>query len=333
GCISMNADVGNLGSYLAAYMGGYTEDLLDKPIEYIAWGAVYWSAARQRTTRSQTVNQAIRADRCEQRAENEESGQVDAHGERIRWDDGRGADVVCSCCGSPWTVDQDQLDGPPETDSALDEDLYWAADAAAPAPEPDRVRSLAERWPSADSAWSYGESPRKTLIRDRVQDYIDIHGRDVSLPSILAHLNIDPSYREFVGEILNGEREPDSEAFDRRSTEPAFGYELKAIVDRDGNEHEPGGGGVDMVSLELPIRNIIQNTRLRHDLAQGEVFRDARTEVASHNPKTVASAFVNDGITDPEVVDRLLIVEDYHVSNPAMDRDERRACMTHPSEL
>jgi len=94
GCISMNADVGNLGSYLAAYMGGYTEDLLDKPIEYIAWGAVYWSAARRRTSRSQTVNQAIRADRCEQRAENEESGQVDSHGERVRWDDGHGADVV-----------------------------------------------------------------------------------------------------------------------------------------------------------------------------------------------------------------------------------------------
>jgi len=54
-------------------MGGYTGDLLDKPIEYIAWGAVYWSAARRRTSRSQTVNQAIRADRCEQRAENEES--------------------------------------------------------------------------------------------------------------------------------------------------------------------------------------------------------------------------------------------------------------------
>jgi len=33
-------------------MGGYTEDLLDKPIEYIAWGAVYWSAARRRTSRS-----------------------------------------------------------------------------------------------------------------------------------------------------------------------------------------------------------------------------------------------------------------------------------------
>ena len=149
----------------------------------------------------------------------------------------------------------------------------------------------------------------------------------MSLPSILAHLNIDPSYREFIGEILDGETEPDSEAFDRCSKEPAFGYELKEIVDRDGNEHEPGGGGVDMVPLELPITNIIQNTRLGYDLAQGEVFRDARTEVASHSAKTIAARFVENGITDPEVVDRLLIVEDYHVTNPAMERNEPRPCM------
>lgn len=323
----MNADVGNLGSYLAAYMGGYTEDLLDKPIEYIAWGAVYWSAARQRTTRSQTVNQAIRADRCEQRAENEESEQVDAHGERVRWDDGRGADVVCSCCGSPWMVDQDQLDGPPETGSALDDDLRWAADVATPAPEPDSNRSLAERWPSADSAWSYGESPRKSLIRDRVRDYFDVHGRDVSLPAILAHLNIDPSHKEFVGEILNGEKEPGSESFDRRSTEPRFGYELKAIVDRDGNEHQPGGGGVDMVSLELPVQNIIKNTRLQHNLVQGEIFRNSLTQFASHSPNQIANSFVKQGITNPDVVDELLIVEDYHITNREMSRDEPRGCM------
>ncbi|MCG1006054.1 hypothetical protein [Halorubrum lacusprofundi] len=332
GCISMNADVGNLGSYLAAYMGGYTEDLLDKPIEYIAWGAVYWSAARRRTSRSQTVNQAIRADRCEQRAENEESGQVDSHGERVRWDDGHGADVVCSCCGSPWTIEQDRLDGPPERETALDDDLRWAADAVTSPPETEPGRSLADRWPSADSAWSYGESPRKALIRERVLDYLDVHGRDVSLPSLLAHLNIDPSYKEFVGEILNGTEQPEFESVDRRRREPQFGYELKAIVDADGNEHQPGGGGVDMVSLESPIKNIIQNTRLGNDLSEGEIYRDARTEVASHNQKMIAARFVEDGITDPRVVERFLIVEDYQVSNPSSGRDERRRCMVHPSE-
>ena len=331
GCISMNGDVGNLGSYLAAYMGGYTEDLMDKPIEYIAWGAVYWSAARRRTSRSQTVNQAIRADRCEQRAENEESGQVDSHAERVRWDDGHGADVVCSCCGSPWTVNQDRLDGPPEPETSLDDSLRWATNVAAAPSENESDRSLAERWPSADSAWSYGESPQKSLIRERVRDYLDVHGRDISLPAMLAHLDIDPSYKEFVGKILNGEKEPESEVVDRRSAEPQFGYELKAIVDRDGNEHQPGGGGVDMVALELPIKNVIQNTRLKHDLAQGEIFRDARTEVATHDAKKIAANFVEDGITDPDVVDRMLIVEDYHVSNPAMDRDQKRPCMSRPN--
>ncbi|OSP08538.1 hypothetical protein B9H04_06135 [Halorubrum ezzemoulense DSM 17463] len=329
GCISLNADVGNLGSYMAAYMGGYTESLLDKPIEYIAWGALYWSTARQRTTRSQTVNQAIRADRCEQCAENEESGQVDPHGERVRWDDGRGADVVCSCCGSPWTVDQGQLDGPRETRRALDDDLRWAAGVATPPPEPDSGRSLSERWPSADRAWSYGESPRKSLIRNRVQDYFDVHGRGTSLPALLAHLNIDPSHKEFVGEILDGKTEPNSEAFDRRSTDPAFGYDLKAIVDADGNEHEPGGGGVDMVQLELPIQNLIENTRLGNDLAQGEIFRNKQTKIASHNAETIAASLLQMGVTSPEVADRLLTVEDYHISNPQMERDEPRPCMVH----
>ncbi len=327
GCISMNANVGNLGSYLAAYMGGYTEDLLEKPIEYIAWGAVYWSAARRRTSRSQTVNQAIRADRCEQRAENEESGQTDAHGERVRWDDGHGADVVCSCCGSPWTIDQDRLDGPPSTEVVLEDDLRWATNVARPPPERDTKRTLAERWPSATRACSYGESPRKALIREKVDAYLDVHGSNVSLPSLLAHLNIDPSYREFVGDILNGSDRPSTESVDRRWREPQFGYELTAIVDRDGNEHQPGGGGVDMVPLELPVDHIIENTRLGNDLVTGEIFRDARTNVASHKPSTIASGFVNDGITEPEVVDRLLIVNDYHVNNPEMPRDEPRPCM------
>lgn len=332
GCISMNADVGNLGSYLAAYMGGYTEDLMDKPIEYIAWGAVYWSAARRRTSRSQTVNQAIRADRCEQHAEYEDSGQTESHGERVRWDDGHGDDVVCTCCGSPWTIDQHQLDGPPEPDDRLLDGLQWATEAAAAPPEPEQGRTLAERWPSATSAWSYGESPRKAAIREKVDTYLDVHDSNVSLPSLLARLNIDPSYKEFVGDILNGTERPDSESVDRRRQEPRFGYELKAIVDSDGNEHQPGGGGVDMVHLELPIQNLVENTRLGNDLAQGEIFRNSQTKVASHDPEAIARGFLEMGVDDPEVADRLLTVEDYHVSNPRMSRDEPRSCMIHPDD-
>jgi len=52
-----------------------------------------------------------------------------------------------------------------------------------------------------------------------------------------------------------------------------------------------------MVSLESPIKNIIQNTRLGNDLSEGEIYRDARTEVASRvNQKMIAARFVEDGI-------------------------------------
>lgn len=54
---------------------------------------------------------------------------------------------------------------------------------------------------------------------------------------------------------------------------------------------------------------MILNIRLRHDFAQGKVFHDARTEVASHNPRTITNGFVENGITDPVVVDQPITVE------------------------
>jgi len=74
------------------------------------------------------VNQAIRADRCEQRAENEESGQVDSHGERVRWDDGHGADVVFArAAGRPGlsnkTVSMGRLNERPRSTTIFDGQL------------------------------------------------------------------------------------------------------------------------------------------------------------------------------------------------------------------
>jgi len=112
GCISLNPEVENLGSYLAAYLGGYKGDLFERSIEYIAWGAIYWATARQRTTRSQRVNHAIKADACQQRAESHHADQSVDHGDRVEWNSHHGPDVVCSCCGSGWNVDQSQLEEP-----------------------------------------------------------------------------------------------------------------------------------------------------------------------------------------------------------------------------
>ncbi len=315
GCISMNADVQNLGSYMATYMGGYTESLLDKPIEYIAWGALYWSAARRRTSRSKVVNEAIRADRCYQRYESETANQSRPHGERVRWNDGRGADVVCTCCDSGWDIDQSRLDEPPS-----DEQLH---DALPEEPEPDGPpESLAERWPTADSGASVGETHRETVIRDRVLTYLDVNGADVSVPALMGHLNIDPARREFVEEIVGGQTETPSDSFVRDRAES--GYQLKAIVEDDGTEHSPGGGGVDMVPLEIPEDRLLEETRLRHDLKRGEMFRCEKCGFGTHDDFVMAGHLVHHGVKTPRHAEFLLTVNDYN--------DNDRACMRCPVE-
>ena len=82
----------------------------------------------------------------------------------------------------------------------------------------------------------------------------------------MANLNIGPSYNEFVGKILNGERAPISESFDRHSTELMYDYGLKTVFNREDSEHQPNGGIIDMVSVKLLIINLTQNTCFRYEL-------------------------------------------------------------------
>lgn len=308
GCISLNADVGNLGSYMAAYMGGYTEDLLDKPIEYIAWGAIYWATARRRTSRSKIVNESIRADRCHQRSESEQSDQSASHGEEVRWNDGRGPDVVCSRCGSGWAIPQDLLDEP-TPDDELREALADGGEAEGEEiPDPS---NLARRWPSADAAAAVGESSQRARIREKVVQYLDINGGDPNVPEMLAHLNINPRHREFVQEIVDGATDPPEDAFERVRP-PGSDYELKSIVESDGTEHPPGGGGVDMAELELPVKRILENTRLQYDLKSGEKWRCTKCNVSVHNHDWMARHLVDEGATTPQQAEYLLKIEDYY---------------------
>lgn len=325
GCISVNTDVADLGCYMAAYMGGYTEDLLEKPIQYIAWGAIYWAAARRRTSRSVTVNHAIRADACQQRAESDSSNQSVDHGTDVIWNHHHGPDVVCACCESGFGIDQGRLDEPlaetePEPES--DDESHSESDGQ---PVPPSDMSLADRWPSASAAASIGESPEKTMIRKRVKKYLRNRSADNPSPArVLGHLGIDPVYSSHVREVLDGEVEKPSESAKPSPDELGECWELDAIVDSDGEEHRPGEGGIDMKPLHLPVKEIIQNTRLRHDLASGEVFRNDGTGVSSHDPEVIAQQFTNSGITDPSVAERMLTVEDYN--------DNDRECMKPPAE-
>ncbi|WP_435126041.1 hypothetical protein [Halobaculum sp. D14] len=301
GCISVNMSVGNLGSYLAAYMGGsYDERLEERPIQYIAWGALYWSTARQRTTRSQTVNQAIAADACEQRAESDSSNQTDSHGEAVRWSDANGPDVVCRCCSSGWDIDQSRLDEPIRSDELA---------AALPDPPDDEessTLSLSERWSDADAAGAAGESLERANIRERVETwlYANPHA-EPSVVAILAQLNINPRHREFVADLLAGvDDSADSEGFVRATLTSE--WELEAIIDSDGEEHAPGGGGIDMVELHLPEKHVLENTRLQKPLKTGEIWRCGKCNVAMHNPEMMAGHLVEHGLDTAEAADYVL---------------------------
>ncbi|UVE51889.1 hypothetical protein KU306_11080 [Haloferax larsenii] len=318
GCISLNANVENMGSYLAAYMGGYTEELLEKPIEYLAWGAIYWSAARRRSSRSKVLTEAITADACEQRAESDESDQTDAHGEAVEWDDGRGPDVVCACCGSGWNIDQSRL-----TEPVTDDELSDVLDAEGESEETGRELTLAERWPSATAAVRVGETTTRTRIRKRVEEELKHCDEMPTVASMLGRNMIDPKHADFVESVMYGENDCTVESFRRESLESE--WQLEAIIDRDGEEHAPNGGGVDMAPLKLPVQRILDETRLQHSLGRGEMWRCSKCNFAYHGDGTMhARHFVGEhGITDPESADHILLVDDYY--------DEDRECMRHPA--
>ncbi|WP_410764930.1 hypothetical protein [Haloferax sp. DFSO60] len=317
GCISLNANVENMGSYLAAYMGGYTEELLDKPIEYLAWGSIYWSAARRRTSRSKVLTEAITADACQQRAESAEADQTDMHGEAVKWDDGRGPDVVCECCDSGWAIDQSRLEEP-----IPDDDLLDALDAEDETAKEDGRLSLAERWPSVEAGVSIGETTERTRIRKRVETEMEHSEKELSLHQMLGrNINEIPiAQADFVESVMQGEDDDGTESFGRETLESE--WRLEAIIDRDGEEHAPSGGGVDMVTLKLPVQRILDETRLQHDLQKGEMWRCQKCNFGTHQPEIMARHFVNIGLEEPEAADHVLHVEDYY--------EKERDCMQHP---
>lgn len=260
---------------------------------------------------------AIQADACQQRAEHPDTEQTDDHGERVEWNDGNGPDVVCPCCGSGWGIDQSRLEEP----SVSDDDL---ADALDDYEESPAALSLSERWPSADAAVSSGESTVHAKVREKITNWLE--GRpdaNPSVPRLLGDLRIDPRHAEFVADVLDG-NEPATESFTRPTD--ATEWHLEAIVDADGEEHEPVGDGVDMVELHLPVRHLLQETRLQHSLKSGEVFRCGNCNVAVHQPEWMARHLAEEyGLHDSESADSVLIVEDYH--------DQQRECMERSSDF
>ncbi|WP_254858994.1 hypothetical protein [Natronomonas gomsonensis] len=308
GCISLNPEVENMGSYMAAYMGGYTEDLLEKPVEYLAWGALYWSGSRRRVSRSQIVNNAITADACEQRFESSRADQDVPHGEHVYWNDGRGADVVCACCDSAWRIDQDRLDPPDDALGSVGDETE-----SGNTPVSHFDKPMSERWPSARAGGSTGENLKRTQLRDEILSLIeDRPGKNWSVPKVMGRLGVSPSDRSFVEDVLESRAtEPESNEFEK--PEPLTDqWELDAVIDRDGEEHDPGGGGVDVVPLHLPLKRLQEETRLSIPLQKAEVYRCRKCGFSSHEARTMAMHFYEHGLEEPEAADRVLHYQHYH---------------------
>ena len=167
---------------------------------------------------------------------------------------------------------------------------------------------------------STGESPERARIREKVQNWLaERPDTDPSVPRLLGDLRIDLQYAEFVADVLDG-HEPATESF-RRPTDTTE-WHLEAIVDADGEEYEPAGGGVDMVELHLPVRHLLQETRLQYPLKSGEVFRCGDCNLAVNQAELMARHFAEEhGYHNPRNAGSVLIVEDYY--------DNQRECMKH----
>lgn len=224
-----DGEVGHLANYMADYLSvDPDEDLLERPIEFIAWAAQMWAANRNKRSRSVSAGEAVDADACRQQYRDPEAEQDHGHGEQVEYDGGRGADIVCAGCGSAWGVPQEQtLTEARRGDSTGSGGVTTGASGWSDG-DGDPEAELRSRWPSADSVAAITED----------------------------------------GEVIG---------FDRPPT-----WEAEALVrgeGEDAEEHPVGGGGVDMVPLNLPT----DDGRDLWDRPEGAKFRCTVCNFATYN--------------------------------------------------
>ncbi|MEY7852281.1 hypothetical protein AB7C87_24120 [Natrarchaeobius sp. A-rgal3] len=314
--ISVNSDVTNMGSYLSAYAQTYDDDdLIERPIEYVAWGAVIWSMNRQRMGRSKVLNEAIAADQCAAEYRDSDSDQQHDHGERLKRSSGRGSQIVCACCGSGFGIDQD-------SDTISEIRLEASPDQAESGVGHDRGDDGRDLEPTTDdredwygiekrpgtAAARYGEPLVDKDLREQIERYVDVHGDGISPPELLGALDLNPEHLPLVKQVVSGD--PDPPIRDSFSEPEELGtWEIEAFIDENGEEHRPSSnGGVDMEPTHLPVTHILEETRLQY---VGEEYhpciRCTKCNVAMYNPEMMAGHIVHThNIEKAEYADHLL---------------------------
>jgi hypothetical protein len=233
-------DMGNVAAYVADYTGIKPKDLLERSTEYLGFAATVSAANLRTISRSDAMHDAAKADKCKQQYESGKSEQSHDHGETVVRSDRRSAEFECIECGSPHGIDQS-----PDTLAEARIERPTAADGGA-----DPEGELRERWGSARSAVTVGDTLTDAEHRERIKTYLQANP-DASVMEVLGALTLAPDASEIVREVIQGIDPDDPVAF-----ETAPGWSVKSVT--VGTEEYPAsaGNGVELVTVERPGRAV-----------------------------------------------------------------------------
>ncbi|QCD65567.1 hypothetical protein GBQ70_07915 [Halomicrobium sp. ZPS1] len=290
-------EVEHLAEYCASYAAIKPVDLLERPIEYVAWASAVNAANVKTVSRSDAAKHAATADACRQRAESPQCDQDRDHAEEIIPSTRRGYELECAECGSPHGIDQDQTltaarspnDGPAIADGGL----------------VDRVEQLKERWPSARAGATVGERPQRRRWRLAIEEYLK-QNPEADPPEILGQLQLPPDAREVLAEIEAGIDRSVPVGFERPPE-----WQVKSITVGEEEYPASSGNGVTMVETKLPVERVYEESVLseRDDVTR---WRCEKTNVAIGGPnagRKMAGYLVKQGIKHPWVIESLVVIE------------------------
>ena len=199
------SELETVAAYVADYCSIDPLDLHERSTEYVMWAATVTAGKFKTQSRSDAAGWASTADACKQRYESNQSDQVVDHGESVVRSSTRGVDLECAACGSPHGIDQEQT----LTAARVSSDSPVAADGGL-----DREIELRERWPSAESAFSIGQTPEEKRQREQIEQYLDSHP-DAKPAEVLGALGLPPDARRLIKEVDAGVDPSEPVSFER----------------------------------------------------------------------------------------------------------------------
>ncbi|WP_274323772.1 hypothetical protein [Halosimplex aquaticum] len=287
-------DVEDIAAYVADYTAIDPLDLHERSTEYIMWAASVTAANTKTQTRSDAAGWAAEADACKQRYESDRSNQAVDHGESAVRSETRGVKYECAECGSPHGIDQSGTLTAVRTDTQPPA----AADGGL-----DVESELRNRWPSARAAAAVGQTPNEKRRRDRIREYLRLNP-DASPTEVLGALGLPPDARQLIEELDAGLDPTDTVVFERPPE-----WRVKSVTIGEEEYPASAGTGVEMVETIDPLDRLLRHSKLGCERSDGIHWRDERTGVVLIGGRPMAARMVEQGITDPEIVDEVVTAE------------------------